>query len=269
MPAIQPARLRHQAVELSSLYRQPEVFIKRLHDILGSYTDRTHRPGQSGEPRPLMMAYNVPPPVMRQIMSELKPLVPANLDDTLALCDMLWKQPYWELRSLAANLLGQYQAEDYSPVFSRINDWLNNDPGDQVASLILENATCLLRKEASSMLFEWTKDLIASEQVHSARIALRLLAVLAKDGKIEDFPTIFKQTNPLLRTLPQSLRQDLLNLLQELARRSPSETAYILRKNLETEDSSNAAWVIRQVLEAFPVSYQEIMRSAIRQRGLS
>lgn len=268
MPAIQPARLRHQVVELSQAYRQPEIFIRRLHDMLGLYTDRTHKPGRSGEPKPLMQAYNVPTPVMRQIMAEIKTVAQANLADTLVLCDLLWKQPYLECRSLAASILGYYEAQDYSPVIERMNAWLSEEGKGQVTDLILENATRQLRTNGASVLLEWIKDYLSSEQKFAANIGLRMLAILAREGDLENLPTIFKLINPMLRKVPQVLKQDLTRLVSELARRSPGETAYVLRKNLDSEDSPDAAWIIRQALNSFPATYQESLRAAMRSQGM-
>jgi hypothetical protein len=235
-----------------------------MHDILGLYTDRTHKPGQSGEPKPLLQAYNVPLPVIRQIMTELKPVVRANKDDALNLCDLMWQQPYWETRSLAASILGQVTSEDYTPVLERLTGWLSSELEDQMIDLILENATTQLRSSQTGLLFNWIKNYLFSTKKYEPNIAIRMLTIVVRENDLENLPAIFKLINPLLRTVPQALRQDLIDLVSELARRSPGETAFILRMNLTNENSPDTAWIIRQVLDIFPPSHQENLRAAMR-----
>jgi hypothetical protein len=264
MPAIQPARLKIQVAELSRAFQQPEILVKQLHEILGLYTDRTHKPGLSGEPRPLMQAYNVPQPVIRQIMTEMKPIVLANKEDALKLSDLLWKQPYWEMRSLAASILGQVIAEDYTPILDKLTGWLAEELEDQMIDVILENATTQLRSRQVDLLLNWSKSYLSSEKKFDPNIAVRLLTVLVRENDLENLPAIFKLINPHLRKIPQALRQDVVELVSVLARRSPGETAYILRTNLSNETTSDAAWIIRQVMNSFPTNHQDSLRAAMR-----
>jgi hypothetical protein len=46
MPAIQPARLKHQTARLAAVFEQPEDFLKALINLLNFYADHTHRAGQ-------------------------------------------------------------------------------------------------------------------------------------------------------------------------------------------------------------------------------
>jgi hypothetical protein len=75
MPAIHPARLKIQAAQLVERFSTPHSFVSRLHDLLDFYANRAYRPGQSGEPHPLLTAYNVPRPVLHQVERELIPRV--------------------------------------------------------------------------------------------------------------------------------------------------------------------------------------------------
>ena len=74
MPAIQLARLKIQSVRLAENFADPHTFARELRGLLDFYAERTHRPGQVGEPPPILPAYNVPPQVMRQVERELSPI---------------------------------------------------------------------------------------------------------------------------------------------------------------------------------------------------
>jgi len=105
MPAIQPARLKIQAAQLAEKFTDPPAFTLGLNELLEFYADRTYRPGQASDPQPLLKAYNVPTPVLRQVSKELSKFIVANQDAALALCDALWSKPVLEFRLLAAMVL--------------------------------------------------------------------------------------------------------------------------------------------------------------------
>ncbi len=123
MPAISPARLKHQAALLAEHFDDPPAFVRSLHHLLESYSNRVYRPGQAGELPPLLQTYRVQPPVLRQLLLAIAPLASKNPDAGLALCDALWEQPYLEFRLLAASLLGQLPCSPAEPVIARMKAW--------------------------------------------------------------------------------------------------------------------------------------------------
>ncbi len=106
MPAIQLARLKIQVTELLTHFQEPLDFLREFHSMLDFYADRTRRSGQSGKPKPLIRAYNVPRQVMRRIASDITPLVIADPENALLLADQLWGDGWYESRLLAIEILG-------------------------------------------------------------------------------------------------------------------------------------------------------------------
>jgi hypothetical protein len=104
MPAIQLTHLRQKTAVLSEVIDNPDDTVQLIHGILDAYANRTQRPGQSGEPPPLIEAYFVPKPVLRQILIELKPCAASNPKAVLELCDAFWDEGYLEFQILAAHL---------------------------------------------------------------------------------------------------------------------------------------------------------------------
>jgi len=72
--------------------------------------------------------------------------------------------------------------------------------------------------------------------------------------------------SPFLRTAPLPIRPDVLDVVAGLARRSPRETAFMLRQNLEAPDNPDTSLLIRQSLPHFPKDIQESLRLAVRSR---
>jgi hypothetical protein len=67
-----------------------------------------------------------------------------------------------------------------------------------------------------------------------------------------------------LRKVPADLRHDMVEVVVALAVATPSETAFILRQNLELTDNQDTAWLIRQSIHAYPDREQRNLREDLR-----
>lgn len=264
MPAILLSRLKIQTVRLAELIPTPDLFARSLRTILEYYSDRTHRPGQSGEPPPLLPAYNVPHPVLRQILRELAPQLSVDQSKGLAICDALWRQEQFECRLLAARILGLLPVEPLEPVYERLLVWVQEDE-ERVLNELLTHGLTRWRKEAPTSylvrLGEWLKSSSFNEQ----KLGLKALLPLIEDPSFNNLPVLFRLLNPLVRVAPSPIRPDILPVLRSLAKRSPNETAFYLRQNMTAQDTP---WLTRKVLAEFSASLQLSLREAMKDPGL-
>jgi hypothetical protein len=260
--------LRQQAILLAGQFDDPPAFVRSLHHLLDFYSERVHRPGQAGEPPPLIAAYRSRPPVLRQIIQELAPLAKEKPAATMALCDALWEQPYLEFRLLAAALLGQTPAEPSEPILSRMVSWATKDLEQRLVDALLHQGMHSLRKENPAALLQLAETWLGEADVIYNQLGLRALLPLVNDPAFENLPVFYRVVQPLCRTTPAPLRQDLLEVLAGLARRSPVETAYFLRQSLELTNSQDTAWLIRQILREFPPATQNSLRETLRKLRL-
>jgi hypothetical protein len=260
MPAIQLTRLRIQAAQLADLISQPTVFVRSLHIILDYYSDRTHRPGQSGEPPTLLPAYNVPPPVLRQILLELGPRLSGDQNTGLVLCDLLWEQKQYECRLLAARILGLLPVELIEPIQLRLSAW-SKEGEERIISALLVEGLSRWRKEAPADFLSFLEKCLKSSSFHDQALGLRAVQPLIKDSSFDNLPILFRLLNPLARVAPAPLRPDLLLVIELLAKRSPTECAYFLRQNMASQDT---AWITRQIFSVFPVELQKGLREAMK-----
>lgn len=263
MPAIHPARLRLQTSRLAELYDRPVSFVRALHGLLGLYSDRTHRSGQSGKPSPLISSYSVPAPVLRYIIKELRPEASRDAQQTINVCNALWVEPYYECRYLAATLLGLAPATPAEPVLSQLETWIHSSPEEQIMAILLDQGLFRLRQENPEKILSLAREWLSEQSTLSQQYALRLMLPLALDPESNLLPSIYMLITPLVRSAPQALRPELISLLLAAAKSSPLETAYMLRQNLEAPDNPDTAWLVRQVLNAFPPSQQESLKSAM------
>jgi hypothetical protein len=100
--------------------------------------------------------------------------------------------------------------------------------------------------------------------VYQQQQGLRALLPMINDPRFENLPVFFRLIAPLTRTAPSAVRPDLLDVLESLARRSPPETAFFLRQTLDTPNSPDTPWLIRQCLRAFPDELQASLRETVR-----
>ena len=264
MPAINLARLRQQTAALGDHFDQPAVFIRTLNDLLDYYADRIQRHGQAGEPPPLIKAYRVPSTILRNLALELASRAAEDEISTLALCDMLWAQPYLEPRILAATLLGHAPLTAIEDVLSRVDRCAKTTSEERLIEALIKHGLSRAHREQPQRLLLQAEVWLSAEDLILQRIGLIALRQLILDAKFENLPTALKLFTPFVRLAPLPLRPEILDVLAELARRSPREAAYFLRQNLDISGDTDTAWLIRQSLKFFPVEIQASLREVSR-----
>lgn len=264
MPAIQLARLRQNSSQLAGLYDQPELFVRKLHNFLSEYANRTHRPGQTGEPEPLLDSYNVPKPVIRQILIDTRQYVHENPRAALDLCDELWKESYFEMHYLAASILGQINPDPPEPVMERVIKWSEQIFDVQLMEVLFDRGLDQIRLQQPLYLIEQIDRWLDDSDPATNKLGLQALIPLIRSAHYDNLPVFFPKITPLIRELPTALRNDMRDVIKELAVRSPVETAHFLRQLISLSSSTNAAWLARQNLKHFPPEQQNSLRDILR-----
>jgi hypothetical protein len=265
MPAIQPARLKQQAADLANTFDQPAIFIRGLHALLDLYTDHTHRSGQSGEPSPLMGAYNAPPPVMRQVWFELNRLIKIHPENIYPLCDALWAESNLDLKLLAAQLLDQCPVEAPEPLIDRLQSWIRSGLDTHLLDALLEHGLMKVHHHAPDQALELVASWLSSSELTLQQAGLRAIPPIIKSLGTQSLPDIFRQLTPFIRIAPSRFRHDILADLTALINASSSETAYWLRQNLSVPNNPDTAWLVRQVLGEFPQETRAGLRQAMKE----
>lgn len=264
MPAIQPARLKHQTAQLAECFEQPDRFVRTLHDLLNAYSDHTQRPGQGGEPTALLDSYRVPQPVLREIFFALKPLIRDKPEATLNLCQRLWKEPNLEFRVIASTMLGQVEHISAKKVMELVHEWLEEEPEDHILWAVLDHALAHIRHEQPALLIDVIKDWLSNKKLFYVRCGLWALLFLGVDVKFPNLPEVFHLLTPFIRSVPRELSPDIQNILWKLAKYAPEETAFVLRQLIDQTGSPDTAWLIRQVIHEFPRSIQDSLRQSLK-----
>jgi hypothetical protein len=264
MTAIQPAHLRLQASQLAQHFNNPQAFIHQLHDLLSLYARHVYRPGQTGNPAILLPMYRVPQPVLRQIEIELTPSFEKYTQAGIRLCDALWNESYYEFKLLAAICIGKIPLENPDEGLTRIYSWslqIKDKPLQE--ALYKRGLITIITRDSNRMINRaqsWLNSTQTSEELFGVQIILACLA----DENFENLPLVFRMLAPFVRESHNSLRSSIIEVLLNLAHRTPNETAYFLQQNIELSFDQDTAWFIRRCLSAFPPQTQDSLRGAIR-----
>ena len=267
MPAIQPARLKIQAAQLAETFTDPPAFTLGLNELIEFYADRTYRPGQAGDPPPLLKAYNVPTPVLRQVSKELSKAVVANREAALALCDALWSKPVLEFRQLAAIILGQVAVQPLEDILSRVNAWATPSTESRLIHALIADGLVSVRSAWPDQYLHQIETWLSSGKSFYSHVGLQALLPLLEMVEFDNLPAGLRMITPLVRAAPPSLRPDLLQVIRRMATRSPKETAFFLRQNLTIKDDNpGTAWLTRQSLAYFPAETRAVLRAALKEQ---
>lgn len=266
MPAIQPERLKEQAQELAASFDESGMFLRKLHQLLEFYSERVNRPGQSGEPAPLINSYNVRPPVIRQIVHTIKTHHSGDPEQILHICDALWEEDNLECRLISSCLLGQVSDQYFDDVIFRVNRRLDEENEEKMVDAMLGDGLLSIREEDIKRVLDLVETWLNDETIEKQRYGFQALLSFTNGQMQEVLPYVYNLIQPFSLQIPQELRYHVRSLFQILARQSPSETTYLLTQSLSHPDGTDTAWLIRQCLSEFPEETQERLRPAIRER---
>lgn len=265
MPAINPDQLRKESYHLMEYFDNPVLFTRNLYHLLESYAENIHRPGQTRIQTPIIPSFKVKPTVLKILIKDISPLVNQNPTKALDLCDHLWEVPYFEVRIIAAMVLGKINLSPINPILIRIHSWIQKDTEELLINGILTYGLDTLRNQHSEVFYNLIDEWLSGKDVFFQKIGLRALFTYVENIKIENFPIIFRLVQPYCRKLPTILSPELTDLMRILAKQSPNETTYFLLQTMRLPDSPDTSWLIRQIMSTLPSSQQTELRTAIKE----
>jgi hypothetical protein len=267
MPAIIPAQLKIRAAGLAQLAPEGEEFCRAYHAYLDFYADRTYRPGKVGEPPPLMRAYQAPIQVIQALLKELTVFTKNAREESLALADLLWSEPFLEFRLLAAYLVGEVSPDPSKSIIERIRAWAVPSTEERIISVLIKSSLKRLRQEQTERYIEQIETWLESKEAFEKQLGLKAISPLLEIQSFTDFPLVFRFLDPVMQSDQASLRPELLAVIERLTKRSPKETAFFLhQKVLSQTDNTNLKWYVRHSLEFFSPEAKDYLKDALRQR---
>jgi len=256
MPAVQIARLKNEVAGLGNLFSRPIEFKRRLDHVLDFYADRVYRAGQTVPPPLLIPFYHIHPLVMQQIELELQRRCQEDETAAFALADLLWTDRHFETRQLAVFLLGQIPLDSPQPIFQRFQAWASPDEPAEILEMLFNRGSIRLRTEQSGMWLETIQKWLDSSSTALQNMGLQALLAVVNDRQFTNLPPAYRMISKFLHSPHTAVVRSLQNLLEALARRSPTETAYFLRQILGSPTPMTTIRMIRKVLPLLPAEGQ-------------
>ena len=263
MPSIDLIRLRKQIAHLGIFLEIPGEFLSEYKSLLEFYHQWSHHQHEENIPDSFMLVYDLPPQVVPEIELGLKPFLQGKGHVFFPLADTLRKDLHFECSNLAAFILGQTPAENIDALKDYLEAWLEGSLDKAVVETIFIKAASPLRNTDQDLYLIFLHSLLRSSNKRLANAGLVGLTLFLPSAKIDDLPKLFNIIGPLIQDR-QVRQENLETLIKELAKKSPVETAYLIRQVLSDTDDRHVASLARSFLEYLPIDSAETVTKAIK-----
>src|SRR5574340_257827 len=264
MPAVQLAKLDQQINNLTQYFADPGAFRYELESLLVRYADLTYKPGESVRQSTLLISsYRTAPIVMRKLELRMAALAVHNPDLVLPAVDLLWQAEESEMRRLAAVLVGNLPPEKTDEVLQRLEAWSKPGSNPVHFEILYDLGTVTLRRSAAQKWLELIRTWLNDADLEMARLGVIAITRLANDREFENLPALYNAIGPLVSVTPDKLQYELRVLVTQLARRSPTETAYFLRQAMGPHPTPPLARMVRRILPEFPAEAQDRLKALL------
>lgn len=267
MPAVDPTRLRFQIEALMKHFQSPPNFHRHLRNLFSLYANRALRSGDTTALKPLEPRYQLPQPVLRQLELDLQPHIKADPQSALELADELWQDNYFEIQQTAIIILNLVPANSSEPILERLNKWLTPGLDKTLTSFLLSAGTRVLQLSFPDSWETFIETLLRSNDRKTIAQGIQGLTEGMKRTAFKNLPAVFRLVSPFIRNPDSAYRRELEALVQALADRWPTETAYFLKQALSISESPETARLVKKTLSFFNDNLQEDLRAALRQSG--
>lgn len=263
MPAVEIEKLTTQVRLVSAHFGNSQELMVALRALFESYADRTFRPGSTRRSSVLLPEYHLSPVIMRLLEKELGKFCEANPLASLELIDLLWKEPFKEPRLLASVLLGKIPPGHADKVIDRLLKWTESVTELNLTETIVANGSLTLRLQLPDQWMEVIGGWLKAPSLLENTLGLTSLLPLIQDRSYINLPQIYDMLIPLLKKIEPGLMSTLQVVIENLARRSPNETVYILKQVIPASHDQNLFRLLRRCLPAFPEESRLSLREAI------
>lgn len=263
MPAVNPTRIKGQIEELIKVYHTPRVFHRRLQDLFSLYANRVLHQGDTPQPVIVSPKYHLPPPLIRQLHTDLKPRIIKSPHASLELGDELWPDPHYEIKQLAIYMLGHVVLDEPDPIIIRIKNWLDPELDDGLKSDLLSTGTMTLQNKFPAAWENLIQFLLNHKDPTMIAYGLRGLQASFERSDFNNFPQAFRLLSPIIQKPDSSCMEELQNLVETLIHLSPTETAFFIKQSLSISRSTETTRLIKRILPLFPDKIREDIKSSI------
>jgi hypothetical protein len=268
MPAVELTRLHTQIRLLLQHYASADDFARALADLYEFYSDRTFTQSDAGRRDLTLPAYNVVPLITHQLELELGKICTENPLSSLDVIDMLWHQEKREPRFLAAYLLGKLPVEYNQAIIDRLHRWSTPNEDRELLKYAHDVGSSALRRQVPQKWLAVIQTWLESDNSQDQIFGLQSLLPFIEDADFADLPKVFDLVTLELPHPQARVLFTLQTVVEALARRTPKETVYLLKRALGQSHSNDLTRLIRRALPVFPEEQQRSLKEAIGKPSL-
>ena len=260
MPPIDPAHLRTRTDALAAQFEDTAGLAAGLRRLLDDYADRTHRPSPRVITSSVDNAYKAPGPVVRAIVTALRPPARANPAAALAAAERIWAGRSREERRIAAELVGVVALQHPAEALAQIEAWMPQIETGETADALAEHALGPLILADPPRYLEAALRWVTHPIKWVRRFGLAALMPLVHDKDWDNVPAALAVIRHAMTDADGEVRRAAAAALAGLAPKSPAEISRFLREQA-VRPNSNTSWIVRNAMVGLGAAEQaEIIR---------
>lgn len=223
MPAFQLKQFQKQINQLLYVFALPTEFHAQLTQLFERYEQPSYRYG-AGVQAPPEPAYHLQSVMLDELETELKHMAVERPRSALLLAQECWTDAYYEVKRVAAVVMGEAPLFDLS-LFEQVFTEMLAAVGPDHYGMLFLHSWKRFRQEQPGLVAEWITTWLSQNRLDIGFAAIQhLIEVEAMDS----LPTIFRLIEPYIIAGDAAVRDELLQIMDGLARLSPMEAAHFL-----------------------------------------
>jgi len=256
MPAVDPARLKREMESLRTALPDLERFQREALDLIQRYEDKTQRPARSLRTG---RAFLTPLPLIKMLVRELGSYMEDNPVLYQQAADTLWDSGNIELQYAAIQMAASRSGPDVPTSAER---WARGCEAFEVLDELAGTGIGAWRDTSCDHFLSQVEIWLEKPWIRVQTFALLALKHAAAQQAFQDLPTVFRLVHPVDRFERRESRRALVQLVEELARRSPQEAAFFVIDELQ-EGGKHAKQLARKTLPIFPAPQQRLIQRTL------
>lgn len=266
MPAVNLIQLRAQLNRLLWNFTDPEAFRHELMELLEKFAYTAYRPGAEAMSISAGPEVQISQIVLRELNLALIPVIREQPNSALAVCDRLWNDENVSICMIGSRILGEIPIEHADMVLNRAGEYAMTGVKRLTARALLRNASTTILRTDPNILLRKVRGWYVDTNPARHLLCIEGTAILAEEDAFENLPALFTLVEALLEEANTKTAGSLTGVLSVLLKRSPMETTFIIRKQLERDPSLTVQRIIRKLIPELPEASQASIKAALRNK---
>ena len=262
MSPAQLSRLRPQISALSSLFEDPDSYIKSLSILLEKYQSDIGISADGISPYTLVKKFNVPEIVISQLGVSFNHLVKTYSIHAIEIAGKLWEKEQLEYKLLSLKILSKLPVESLDVYFDHIKNYIDADTDFYIFSSILDasrsNPSILGSSTWLNIIFEWA----SAQEARLKKIGIKAIREVIEKKEQYPPPQLMKRITPIFLSPSIAINGELYELVKVLAKLSINETTAFLISMGMINPNPDISKFLRKCAPLFPEALAEKVKIA-------